>query len=134
MAFRNSVVTGEEFAALKSTLPNGQLPILEVEEESGEKTVITQSISILRYLGRIGGTYPSENPLMASKVDMALDNQLDALKVIEMTFSGGEMFCVSDKKWTDEEVQGIRKRIGESQCEGSLAYVSHFALIVSCLD
>ncbi|CAM9821375.1 unnamed protein product, partial [Laminaria digitata] len=43
-------LTKEEFGALKPSLPNGQVPILEVDGY-----VLAQSLAILRYVGKLGG-------------------------------------------------------------------------------
>ncbi|CAM9364081.1 unnamed protein product [Laminaria digitata] len=40
----------EEFIALKPSLPNGQVPILEIDGY-----VLPQSLAILRYVGKLGG-------------------------------------------------------------------------------
>ncbi|WP_411024211.1 hypothetical protein, partial [Salmonella sp. s58408] len=54
-----------------SGLPNGQLPILEVDGY-----VLPQSMAILRYVGRLGGLYPSDD-LEAAKCDAVLDSATD---------------------------------------------------------
>ena len=51
----------------------GQVPLLEVDG----KHQLVQSAAIMRYLGKIAGNYP-EDPLLAAKVDAALDQEADA--------------------------------------------------------
>ncbi|CAM9287796.1 unnamed protein product [Ascophyllum nodosum] len=64
----------EQFGELKPILPNGQVPILEVD---GYR--LPQSLTIIRYVGRIGGLYPTDD-LEAAKCDAFLDFVVD-LKV-----------------------------------------------------
>lgn len=67
--------SGDEFAALKADgkLAFGQVPMLEVDG----KYQLVQTSSILRYLSKIVGLYP-EDPLIAAKVDAAMDHEADA--------------------------------------------------------
>nr|WEU39139.1 glutathione S-transferase [Saccharina japonica] len=64
-------ISGEEFGVLKPSLPNGQLPVLEIDGY-----VLPQSMAILRYVGKLGGLYPSDN-LEAAKCDAILDSATD---------------------------------------------------------
>jgi glutathione S-transferase len=53
-------------------LPFGSLPVLDVDD--GERrTSAAQSNAILRFVGRLTGLYPVDDPLRALKVDEALD-------------------------------------------------------------
>jgi glutathione S-transferase len=65
--FRELKVAGE--------LPFGSLPVLFVEdvESGGRRTSAAQSNAILRFVGRLTGLYPVDDPLRALKVDEALD-------------------------------------------------------------
>ncbi|KAG7401921.1 hypothetical protein PHYBOEH_009501 [Phytophthora boehmeriae] len=65
--FEDKRLSHEEFAAMKDSLPLGQLPVLEVDGQ-----VLTQSDAILRYAGRLGGLYPTSAPFAALKVDEML--------------------------------------------------------------
>jgi glutathione S-transferase len=64
-----------EFTTMKDSgkLAFGQVPLLEVDDNHQ----LVQSAAILRYLGKLGGLYP-EDPIMAAKVDAALDQEVDA--------------------------------------------------------
>lgn len=62
-----------DWGALKPTTPWGSLPILELKDG----TVIAQTKSILRAVGKIGGLYP-EDPIAAAKVDELMDALDDA--------------------------------------------------------
>ncbi|KAJ8559056.1 hypothetical protein ON010_g8392 [Phytophthora cinnamomi] len=65
--FADKRLSREQFAAMKPSLPLGQLPVLEVDGE-----VMTQTYAILRYAGRLGGLYPTSSPFAALKVDELL--------------------------------------------------------------
>eukprot|EP00904_Undaria_pinnatifida_P006911 jgi/Undpi1/334/HiC_scaffold_1.g00330.m1 len=60
-----------EFPAMKPGLPNGQLPILEVDGK-----ILPQSGAQLRYVGKIAGLYP-EDALEAAYADAAVDAVAD---------------------------------------------------------
>ena len=65
----------EIFDKLKSDgkLPFGQLPALEIK---GDTNLITQSASIMRYIGKVSGAYPT-CPVKASLVDGIIDEETD---------------------------------------------------------
>ncbi|KUF86536.1 Glutathione S-transferase 1 [Phytophthora nicotianae] len=65
--FEDKRLSREEFGALKSSFPLGQVPVLEVDGQ-----VLTQTDAILRYVGRLGGLYPTSSPFAALKVDEML--------------------------------------------------------------
>lgn len=72
--FEDKRLSHQEFAEIKSTLPNQQLPILEIDEQ-----VYCQSASIFRYASKLAGLYPTD-PIEALRVDMLSDQ-------LEETFS-----------------------------------------------
>ena len=92
--------------------------------------MIAQSLAILRYFGRAAGLYPTDDPVLAAQIDMAIENQTDSFKAIEMTFAGAEAYCVLDKKWTDEDVLAINERIAKADSVGSLAHVSNVYCVI----
>ena len=63
----------EDWMKNKETFEFGTLPILEVD---GVK--MSQSMAIMRYLGRVYGFYP-EDPEEAWRVDSLLDSQVDLI-------------------------------------------------------
>lgn len=65
--FVDKRVGHEQFAALKPSLPLGQLPVLEVDGQ-----ILTQSHAMLRFAGRLGGLYPVSSPFAALKIDEIL--------------------------------------------------------------
>ncbi|KAJ3273292.1 hypothetical protein HDV01_004650 [Terramyces sp. JEL0728] len=78
--FEDERLTKEEFAERKSTFPFHQLPCLTVDGQ-----VYCQSVSILRYIGKIGNLYP-EDPLLALKVDAIVDFTEDIRNVAAPSF------------------------------------------------
>ncbi|EEY69349.1 glutathione S-transferase, putative [Phytophthora infestans T30-4] len=64
IAFTDDRITHSDFAALKPTLPLGQVPVLELDG-----TVYGQSMAIARYAAKIAGLYPSD-ATEALKVDV----------------------------------------------------------------
>lgn len=109
VAFTNQVFTFPEFSEIKSTLPFGQLPVLEIESDDGKKSVITQSSAILRYIGKIGGTYPSD-ALEALQVDEINGIMDDLIETLAMTVGGAVKNGLSEKEWTGEEKIAIRQK------------------------
>lgn len=81
----------EEFGELKPTLPNGQVPVLEVDGYP-----LPQSMAILRYVGKLGGLYPTDDleaakcdAVMACTVDLSMNmrpsfREQDEAKKLEM--------------------------------------------------
>ncbi|KAJ1451069.1 hypothetical protein M885DRAFT_446982 [Pelagophyceae sp. CCMP2097] len=69
----------DEFHALKAdgTLPFGQVPLLEVTDAAGAVTRIAQSNTILRFIAKLGGAYPTD-ALSAAAIDSAMDQEVDA--------------------------------------------------------
>ncbi|KAF1324650.1 Rxlr effector protein, partial [Globisporangium splendens] len=74
--FVDERVTGEEFAALKPTLPLGQLPTLTVDG-----TVHSQSMAIMRYAAKVSGLFP-EDPVQALRVDMISESLVDLVNTM----------------------------------------------------
>jgi len=95
---------------MKSTLPNGQLPVLEIEHD-GIKEVIGQSDAILRYVGKIGGLYSSD-PIVALKIDSVVDLIDDFTHPLSMSLSFSKTL-ISEKDLTDEEKHAFRMRFTE---------------------
>eukprot|EP00640_Fibrocapsa_japonica_P005056 CAMPEP_0113941348 /NCGR_PEP_ID=MMETSP1339-20121228/7285_1 /TAXON_ID=94617 /ORGANISM="Fibrocapsa japonica" /LENGTH=206 /DNA_ID=CAMNT_0000945465 /DNA_START=49 /DNA_END=669 /DNA_ORIENTATION=- /assembly_acc=CAM_ASM_000762 len=65
--FEDVIVKGEDFQAMKDSLPGKQLPVLEVNG-----VTYCESMAILRYAGKLSGLYPSD-PVEALKCDMVID-------------------------------------------------------------
>ncbi|MDX1408894.1 MAG: glutathione S-transferase [Saprospiraceae bacterium] len=78
--FEDERIPLDDWPGMKDSTPFGQLPILEVD---GER--ITQSNSINRYVGKLGGLYPEE-PLEALRCDEPMDAVDDLMNKIVPTF------------------------------------------------
>lgn len=59
-------------------LPFGQVPLLEVHEGGDKVHYLVQSAAILKYLGKLSGLYPTNDPLLEAKIDAALAQETDA--------------------------------------------------------
>jgi prostaglandin-H2 D-isomerase / glutathione transferase len=69
-------ISRDEFLAMKegTRLPFGQVPMLEVDGKHN----LVQTSAIMRYLGKLSGLYPQDDPILAAKVDAAMDQETDA--------------------------------------------------------
>jgi len=83
VAFEDVHIPPDRFAELKSKaeLPFGSLPVLDVTTD-GVTVSAAQSNAILRFVGRLAGLYPTDDPLRALKVDEAMDVGEDLYHVI----------------------------------------------------
>jgi len=55
VAFEDRRFAFPEFAEVRKTVPFGQVPVLQVDD-----VLVTQSDSILRYVGKLAGLYPAD--------------------------------------------------------------------------
>ena len=78
--FEDVRVPLKEWPAARDSMPFRALPVLEVDGEA-----ITQSNSILRFLGRMANLYPEE-PLAALRCDEVMDAVEDVLHELVLTF------------------------------------------------
>ena len=66
----------DEFSAMKAKLPNGQLPVVEIDGEP-----FTQSVALARYIAKLGnGSLYSTDPKKALHIDMWMDIHLDDMR------------------------------------------------------
>mgnify|MGYP003706116707 CR=1 FL=1 len=65
----------------KHVLPFGQVPILEVEEDNGNKLIISQSNAILRYVGSLVFP-PADDAKSSVRVDIMLEALADINKAL----------------------------------------------------
>ena len=71
----------EEFLKMKESgqLAFGQVPLLDIDDS---KYQLVQTAAILRYLAKIAGdgksSYPSDDPILAAKIDAVVDQEVDA--------------------------------------------------------
>ena len=70
----------EEFLKMKESgqLAFGQVPLLDIDDSTHQ---LVQTAAILRYLAKIvpgGKSYPSDDPILAAKIDAVVDQEADA--------------------------------------------------------
>ena len=126
--FNNQIIEFAEWPALKPTMPNGQLPVLELA--NGKK--MGQSGAILRYLGMNHGYYP-DDPLEAQECDEFMDGYADILAKVykphfEPSVDTTELFSTVLPKYLDSIDAACAK--GQFLCGANLT-VADFA--VGCL-
>lgn len=93
----------------KGEFPFGQVPLLEVDGGDGKKVGLVQSGAILRYLGRLAGSYPEDDPLLAAKIDAILAQENDAFTGSTVVTYGPRFGITLD----DEAVSQSEKLIAE---------------------
>eukprot|EP00039_Didymoeca_costata_P005675 m.83568 g.83568 ORF g.83568 m.83568 type:complete len:216 (+) comp12927_c0_seq5:167-814(+) len=75
LEFKDTRLTKDQFVEMKSNgeLPYKQLPALKV----GSETMLVQSAAIARYLGKKAGLYPTDDDILAAKIDAIVDQEND---------------------------------------------------------
>lgn len=104
--FTDTRLSYEEFKKRKPTFPNGQVPVLVIDG----KEQLTESNSILRFVGKLGGLYPSD-PLVAARVDAAMDTIEELWSVISISMYPTRKAL---EAWTATQKAAIRKRLNDS--------------------
>jgi glutathione S-transferase len=108
-----------EFEVAKATLPTGHLPILEVTDNNDNRHIVTESNAILRYVANLAGDsglYPTDNPLVALKIDMLVDLIEEAGAGFSMTIRGPKSYFIEGDDgpgWTKEQILQMRQRLME---------------------
>jgi len=106
--FEDHRIPFEEFLRTRGDMRFTCAPVLEIDG-----VVVTQSNSILRYVGKIAGLYP-EDDLQALYCDEAMDAVEDLLHQIVQTFSlkGDELKTAREKLvdgWISVYVKGLEE-------------------------
>lgn len=84
-------------------VPFGQLPILEVDG-----VVIPQSLAQLRYVGKIGGLYPTD-PMEAAFCDAAADTFTDVYRPMRNSYDEKDEAKKVMQKWCKKQNEGSLK-------------------------
>ena len=132
--FTNVAISIPEFQKIKSELPCGQVPTLEIENGKGDNIILAESNAILRFVAKLGGIHPT-NFLAAAEVDMVVDMVDDLQKFLTLTVTGPKAYFIGDEDWSEEKIIEIRKKLMEPGVSNNIAYVStsfySFPLILS---
>ena len=108
--FTNKVLSFPEFKESKSTLPLGQLPVLDLDFD-GKKKTMTQSTAMLRWIGKIGGLYPKDDDITAMEIDEIISVIDELREPLALTIKGKVKTMLSDEtEFTGEEKLAIRER------------------------
>lgn len=94
-------IKGEDFHARRSTLPLGQLPVLEIDG-----TTYSQSMALARYAAKLSGLYPPD-AVGALRVDMIIETLVDLTTAFATAcFAERDEVLRAEKtkKFTDEAV------------------------------
>lgn len=68
-------------------LPFGQLPVLCVDDTE----YLSQSAAITRYVGKLTGLYPTDNDILAAKIDAIVDSENDLFMGLTVSRYRGKM-------------------------------------------
>jgi glutathione S-transferase len=112
----------DEFLAMKegSQLAFGQVPMLEVDG----KHALVQTSAIMRYLGKLSGLYPENDPLLAAKVDAAMDQEGDSFAGITVLSYAPRFGIDLTEAATEASYDNINNRV----------LPRHLGSIEKCLD
>lgn len=102
--FEDERIDVADWPKYKAGTPAGAVPVLEVTEQNGRVSAVTQSSAILRYVGKLTGLYPTD-PLLALKVD-ELDMMVEELAM---------QTVISTAHLTGEERLARRKKLADSR-------------------
>ncbi|KAL2916775.1 hypothetical protein HK105_203554 [Polyrhizophydium stewartii] len=75
--FENHIVSESEWAALKPSMPFGQVPLLTVDGT----TQFAQSTTILRFAGQVAGLYPTDDLVKAALIDQLVMHIYDMISI-----------------------------------------------------
>ncbi|KAF1335299.1 Glutathione s-transferase, partial [Globisporangium splendens] len=127
--FEDERITSEELAVRKPSLPFNQLPVLEVDGD-----IISQSLAILRYAGTLSGLYPTNDPVLAFKIDelFCLIDELHNIAGSSSQVKDAEKQLSMRKVLAEETIPKflghLSKRVGEAASEGPYATGATFTV------
>lgn len=121
--FTNKVVSFQEFKEVKSSLPLGQMPTLDLDFGESKKT-LTQTTAILRYIGKKGGLYPKDDDMTAMEIDEILSILDDLRAPLAISVQGAVRALISDdKEFTNDEKMALRRRWREQTLPKYLGFI-----------
>jgi len=100
--FEDIRVTKDEWDAKKATMPFPvQMPMFEIDDQ-----IIGQSQAILRYAGKLSGTYPKNDDMLALRIDEVLGCIWDLImKVVASIYEPDEARKTANrKKFVDSDL------------------------------
>lgn len=117
--FVDDHITPEQFGEKRAAgeFPFGGIPVLDIETASG-KLCSAQSNAILRFAGRLTGLYPINDPLLALKVDEALDFGEDINQLLGPSFREQDM----------EKKLAMRKVLAEKNLPEMASYLERLLI------
>mmetsp|Transcript_12635 Transcript_12635/g.20449 ORF Transcript_12635/g.20449 Transcript_12635/m.20449 type:complete len:222 (+) Transcript_12635:100-765(+) len=107
-------LTGDEFAAMKSTMPYGQVPALDL----GDGKMLAQSSAILRYVAAVGGLHPTD-PLAAAHVDALVAEEEDMFAGLSVSRYGPRFGF----PMTDEYRSQVRQKLNDEILPKHLSFL-----------
>eukprot|EP01031_Cornospumella_fuschlensis_P031392 gene31392-37945_t len=121
LPFEDVRLSGDQFRQMRDEgkLTFGQLPALQVDDN----TFLFQSAAILRYVGKFAGLYPTNDDILAAKIDALVDQEKDM-------FTGVSASRYRDRfgfdMLSEETVAAIRKKLNDEILPRHLSYFEAF--------
>lgn len=108
-------MSSDDFQALKATLPYGSLPILHLQEDDDDTPrIVTQSMAMLRYAGKLAGLYPMDADLSLT-VDEVVDVvNNDVMPALEAAGTRDRFVAETIPRY----VEVLNRRVGETSENG----------------
>ena len=126
--FADHRISFDEFAKTRSTMRFTCTPVLEIDGDE-----VTQSNSMLRYVGKMAGLYPADD-LQALYCDETMDAVEDLLHQVVQTFGlEGDKLRQARKKLVDGWLTTYVKGIAELLARGGGEYFADGRLTVADL-
>lgn len=115
VVFEDERLTDAEFQVIKPTLPLGQLPILQVHDET-----YAQSMTIARYAAKMTGLYP-QDPVAGLRADMVSETLSELRNKFSGILHGGFDDATKAQKFDEYKVEVVPKALAslETMVQGT---------------